>query len=54
MSALLGHTSFSSVDSYIDADMERQHKSTETLLRTWTVPAVFRLMYSSGMRTNEV
>ena len=35
-------------------EMERLHKSTETLLRTWTVPAVFRLMYSSGMRTKEV
>lgn len=35
-------------------DIVRQHKSMETLLRTWAVPAVFRLMYSSGMRTREV
>ena len=34
-------------------DMKRLHKSTETLHRIWTELAVFRLMYSSGMRTKE-
>lgn len=34
--------------------IERKHKSKATELRTLVVPAVFRLMYSSGLRTNEV
>lgn len=32
----------------------REHKSKATLMRKATVPALLRLMYSSGMRTKEV
>ena len=35
-------------------NIAREHKSKATLMRQATVPALFRLMYSSGMRTKEV
>ena len=34
-------------------NIERRHMSRETLFRTIVVPAIFRLIYSSGLRTKE-
>ena len=40
---------------FISCDnMDRLHKSRATLQRAIIVPAIFRLMYSTGMRTREV